>query len=85
MDTLSRTMKNALAVARQHDDRLVRLPGGFWTYEGCERSVNNGYPTWSVGTSTVNSLVKRGLMTYIGFKERDDGTAFPICASVNAT
>jgi len=80
---LSPTMQAALNVVRNHGGRLERWPGGFWTYHGCLRQPHTGYPTWSIGTTTVQALVKRGALQYVEWKENSSGR-FPITAEITA-
>lgn len=77
---LSSTMLKALQIATNNGGRLERLPGGFWTYPGCERAPHNGVPHWYVGTSTVEALIARERMTYVEWKEGK--SRFPIVAQV---
>lgn len=58
---VSASMRAALAKAQGAGGRLVRLPGGFWTFPGCALRPGSGYPVWSVAKGTVAALVKRGL------------------------
>ncbi len=40
---------------------MIRLPGGFWTYDGC--GVNAaGIPMWFVQTATVMAMDRAGLL-----------------------
>jgi hypothetical protein len=50
---------------------ITRFPGGFWTVEPW------GQKTW--GTSSVEALVKRGVLEYCEWKENRNGR-FPIRA-----
>ena len=82
-DTLSETMKLAFNTAQEHGGKLERLPGGFWTYSGCERRPNDGIPNWHVGTTTVQALVDRRRMVYSQHKtSRDGGGRFPVEAMI---
>ena len=72
---LTKTMRQAVAFARQHGGMLYRHPGGFWS--GPEFS---GYGE-SYGSSTVEALVARGVVEYAGWKEGRNGR-FPIIAKV---
>lgn len=80
---LSPLMREALAMANSHGGHFERLPGGYWTYLGCERTPHDGLPRWYVGTPTVQALVSRKLMEYTRYRQRRrDGGEFPIAASV---
>lgn len=55
---------------------LVRLPGGFWTYQGCPTN-DRGVPAWWVSTGTVQSMEAKGRLQRTGrYPEawRDDRT-----------
>ena len=74
-DVLSPTMREALICARERGNgKLLRYPGGFWAIEGW-RGAHAG--TW-FGTSTIEALVSRGVAEYTAWKERGNGTRFPI-------
>lgn len=74
--TLSRTMTYVLREARRHG-KLIREPGGFWTFPGCAHS-RGAVPDWYAGTTTINALVERGVMTFGERKESRSGGSFPI-------
>ncbi len=69
---ISGTMRAALHFSVQYGGELTRYPGGFW-------AGNDGVKEVWFGTSTVEALVKRGLMEYVEWKETH-GRKFPICA-----
>lgn len=49
---------------------LVRLPGGFWTYDGC--GVNAaGIPNWWAATATVWAMERKGLLVRSWFYVED--------------
>jgi hypothetical protein len=75
---LSPTMQSAVDHARQHGGCLVRYPGGFWCRDGLMDHAN---PWW--GTSTVQALVSRGVMTYTEWKETVR-SRFPVRAAIAA-
>lgn len=77
--TLSPTMLATIAKANEHGGRLVRLPGGFWTYEGCP--WNGSAPEWSQGTSTIHALVTRGAAVYTDRKTNSRGD-FPVAIQI---
>lgn len=64
MTALSDTQREALALAADHGGTLVRLPGGFWTWDGCpvESRPWGDVPTEWARTNTVKALVKRGAL-----------------------
>lgn len=78
MGELSPTMRDAIDHALKHSGGvpenavLVRFPGGFWSHRG-SRQID---PTW--GTTTIEAIVKRGAAEYTKWKERKDGSQFPI-------
>ena len=47
---------------------LIRMAGGFWTYEGSEVKPENlsqgiaAIPVWYIGTNTVRAMEKKGLL-----------------------
>jgi hypothetical protein len=60
---LSPAQELALRFVAANGGRLVRLPGGFWTYPGCpveSRPYGDDVPTDYVRTNTVRALVVRG-------------------------
>lgn len=57
---LSPAQEDALRFVRAHGGRLVRLPGGFWTYPGCDTMPRTGWPSEYVRTNTVRALVRLG-------------------------
>lgn len=61
-------MAIALGMAHEHGGKLVRYIGGFWSYEKAPRG-HDGNPIDHVGTSTVESLVKRGRLRYSEWKQ----------------
>ena len=69
---LSQMMQKAIGQMRKHNNKLVRLPGGWWLGEGVSRFQGPMF-----GTSTVEALVKRGLAEYTTWKDGRNG-AFPI-------
>ena len=76
MGDLSETMQGALAHAKANGGSLVRYPDGFWCRDGL---MDHAVPWW--GTSTVQALVKRGVMQYSEWRESAN-TRFPIRASI---
>jgi hypothetical protein len=75
----SPTMREAIDRALKHGEGvpgntvLVRFPGGFWSHRDWQ--MHQG--AW-FGTSTINAIVKRGAGEYSAWKERKDGSKFPI-------
>lgn len=76
---ISATMAAALAMAYDHEGRLERRAGGFWTWKGCP--WNGRAPQEYFGTPTIEALVKRGRMAYVQFRPGRNGT-FPIVAAI---
>lgn len=72
---ISKTMRIAIELAKEHGGKLTRYPGGFW-----------GGPDWNgerhVGTTTIEALVKRGMMTYTNYQTGRDRRPFPIEATL---
>jgi hypothetical protein len=77
---MSATMTAALGEVGKHGGKLVRHPGGFWSYDGCPARWD-GLPTWWVDTGTVNALERRGRITFTEWKEGRN-RRFPIEATV---
>jgi hypothetical protein len=73
---LSAEMAHAIEKALMHG-RLVRLPGGYWTYPDCPRSRGAGAPDWHVGTTTIDALVDRGRLEFVEYVEGRRGR-FPV-------
>lgn len=73
-------MATCLTFARAHGGRLVRSPGGFWSYPGAP-TAGDGVPRPSFGTSTIEALVRRKLMIYTEHRQGKRGP-FPIAAEV---
>jgi hypothetical protein len=59
---LSTTQKKCVAAMHENGDVLTRFPGGFW-YAGTVATLGKCF-----GTSTVESLVKKGVLTYSEYK-----------------
>lgn len=68
---LSPTQEEALKMMKEKGGgRLVRWPGGFWTYPGADGKAVYGFggffeyfrPEWSCSTNTVRALAKKGLV-----------------------
>lgn len=71
---LSKTMKAAMAAARDNGGIIRRFPGGFWGHNGMDRQR-----PW-FGTTTIQALVSRGFLEY---SEWHEGTSrFPIAAAL---
>jgi len=67
-------MREAVARAKTAGGLLTRYPGGFW--------CAGNYSQWdSFGTSTVEALVKRGVMKYCAWQDGKHGR-FPIAAEL---
>lgn len=78
MANLSPTMQDAVEFARQHGNKLIRLPGGFWCREGLTRWERPWF-----GTTTVEALVKRGVAEYTKWQE--GRSRFPIEMTLKET
>ena len=68
---LSPKMLKAIDHMKNHDNKLVRFPGGYWAAEGW--AWHGPY----FGTSTVEALVRRNVATYTVWKDGRNGK-FPI-------
>lgn len=77
---LSTPMNEAYALASRKG-KLERVPGGYWTWPGCERHSHNGVPYDYASTPTVEALVRRGYLEYVEWKEGRNGR-FPITAAL---
>lgn len=71
---LSPTMTNALRWIKEWGGKVKRYPGGFWSSPQAFLSV-------TFGTSTIEALVKRGVMAYSEWKDGRNGR-FPIEANL---
>ena len=70
---LSKEMNNCIDyMLLVSDKRLIRYPGGFWADDGWKHD-----DVW-FNTSTIEALVKRGLIEYTTWKEGKRGGSFPI-------
>lgn len=83
---LSPTMAVAMREAINHGGELIRLPGAYWTWEGCPVRYD-GRPNWWADAVTVKALVTRGALEYTGWKDRTShqatrGAAFPVRVKV---
>lgn len=76
---LSQKMQQALSYARQNGGSLRRYQGGYWAIEHWR------WHEWPwFGTSTVEALVSRGVMSYSEWVEGRNGR-FPVAAVVVET
>jgi len=74
--SLSPTMRECADRIRSHCGRIiVRYPGGFW----CVKNSSGETVAPTYGTTTVEALVKRGVLEYSEWKENRNGR-FPIRA-----
>jgi hypothetical protein len=73
---ISATMRMAVLVTRERG-KLVRFPGGYWSYEGCP--WDGATPQTYFGTTTIQGLVRRGVLRYSQWrrKSRQHGE-FPV-------
>lgn len=83
-DELSATMAEVLGESILHGGELIRLAGGFWTYQGCPRRSHDGVPHWYAGTSTIQALVARERMEYVEWKEGRAAAASPSVSALSA-
>jgi hypothetical protein len=67
--SLSPTMKECADRIRSHCGVIVRYPGGFWCVENT--AGETVAPTY--GTTTVEALVKRGVLQYCEWRENRNG------------
>lgn len=75
-EQISGTMRAAIAYMEKNGD-MVRFPGGFWA------RASWAFHEPCFGTSTINSLVSRGLADYCAWKDGRGGR-FPIRACLSA-
>lgn len=62
--TPTATQQQVIDKLKEHPAHLVRLPGGFWTFDGCQ--VNQaGIPAWWVTWQTVRAMDRKGLLTRV--------------------
>lgn len=63
---LSPTQQGVLdTLTEQHQSRLIRVQGGFWTYPTCPRKGDGTIPTWWVDVRTVRAMEKAGLLVRV--------------------
>ncbi len=65
---ISETQQVVIRILTTHSKPLVRLPGGFWTYEGCHTEHNiRGYdvPDWYIDIKTIRAMENKGLLTRV--------------------
>lgn len=74
---LSKTMQQAMLYAMVNGGKLRRYRGGFWAME----NWRHGQFPW-FGTSTVEALVSRGLMSYSEWRDGRKGR-FPVAVVVS--
>lgn len=61
--TLSPTQQKVLdTLAAAGASRLVRRPGGFWTYPACLNKGKTDVPLWYVTVNTVRALEHKGYL-----------------------
>ena len=61
----SPTQLDVLAQLRKAGTKLVRWPGGFWTYDGCPSRTDlidfgNEVPEWYTTLQTIRAMERRG-------------------------
>ena len=74
---ISKKMQQAMLYALVNGGKLRRYRGGFWAME----NWRHGQFPW-FGTSTVEALVSRGLMSYSEWRDGRKGR-FPVAAVVS--
>jgi len=64
MTKLSPTQQEVLDRMKESGAPMIRLPGGFWTYQGCLTRLSQGYdvPEWHVSVQTIRAMEKKGLL-----------------------
>lgn len=67
INKLSQTQQDALSKLNEHG-KIIRKPGGFWTFPGCDLNPRNA-PTWWVDVRTIRCLVRQGLAVETDFVE----------------
>lgn len=70
----SKTQQGVIDKLRETHAVLVRVPGGFWTFDRCDVNAA-GIPAWWVTWQTVRAMERQGLLQRTGrFTEswRDD-------------
>jgi hypothetical protein len=77
---ISAPMAAALALAAEHDGKLVRYAGGYWSWRGCP-CRHDGVPQDYFGTTTINGLVARGCLRWTKVRAGRGGE-FPIEAEI---
>jgi hypothetical protein len=80
---LSVTMAIAIGAVIEHGGKLIRHPGGYWSWPGCPRRQHDGVPEAYFGSLTVHALVERGELEYTEWRDGRD-KRFPIAAAVPA-
>lgn len=83
---LSKTQREAVALAlTEGKGKLHRWPGGYWCSDTLESGnvgrIYSGAPVEYVGTSTINSLIKRGVVVVTEWKDGKKGK-FPIVVAL---
>lgn len=84
--TLSKTQREAVALAvTGGNGKLHRWPGGYWCSDTIESGnvgrIYSGAPVEYVGTSTINSLIKHGVVVVTEWKYGKKGR-FPITVAL---
>lgn len=74
---LTKKMIEVLFHLRSSGGSLVRFPGGYW--------ARKGWSAWQgpcYGTTSIEGLVRRGLVVYTLWKDGSNGIKFPIEVSL---
>lgn len=79
----SKTQQQVIDKLTETGSHLVRLHGGFWTYDGCGLN-ERGIPAWWISTGTVMAMERKGLLVRTGFYVEDwkDHRALPTAADL---
>jgi hypothetical protein len=81
---LSDDMVACLLAAQQHG-KLIRLPGGFWTFDGCPRHVHNGEPHVYFRPTTIMGLIARERLEYVAWQDGKRGRIAVAAAPIGET
>ena len=63
---MSKTQKEVIRIMEKYGNKLIRWPGGFWTYEGATIRYrpfgDHPVPVWYCGVRTLRAMHKKGLV-----------------------
>ena len=83
MKELTPKMQDAIDFMKRHENKMVRFPGGYWSFKGWSMWQGQTF-----GTPTIQALVARGIAEYTLWKDsRRSGVnhKFPIEVSLKET